>query len=79
MNTQEIIEKFNDKLTMSEYDFVNLIEFKELKSWCYPSRYGADDNVYIGKVNNRFFWYKEQDCKVWYDQWGFLDEIEVDT
>jgi hypothetical protein len=66
------------RLTTPENDFVKYIGFKELKSWDVS---GRDDcvEIHIGKVGNRYFWYRDNSCKVWYDDWGFLDEIREEN
>lgn len=76
MKTSEIKNQlFQNNLCISEIEFTAGINFRELKSWCFTHRNEGDENIYIGIVNNRFLWYKEQDGKIYCDEWGFLDEI----
>jgi hypothetical protein len=83
MDTKQIKQHFmftkgetpNYKLNVFESDFVKYTGFKELISWNADSR-DYTRNIYVGTVDGRFFWYVENDNDVWYDGWGFLDEIK---
>lgn len=74
MDTKTIKEWFESELTKPEHEFLKLTGFKELKFFDVS---GRDDwvEIYIGRIENRFFWYKTIDGNVWYDDWDFLDEL----
>jgi len=75
MDTKRIKDWFGNSLVKDEMEFIKFTDFKQLRDWDIS---GRDDCTYfyVGTVNDRFFWYK-CDKDVWYDQWGFMDEMEV--
>ncbi|MFA6309587.1 MAG: hypothetical protein WC677_07640 [Clostridia bacterium] len=76
MNSKQIKEWFGNSLVKDEFEFLKFTGFVLLRDWNVS---GRDDCTffYIGKVDNRFFWYI-CDTRVWHHDWGFMDEMTVE-
>jgi len=78
MTTDEIILHFkpNYQFVIPESEFVNFTGFVELVCFQNQDRHTADSFIYIGLVEGRPFWYREQGG-IWLNDFHFIDEMAV--